>query len=74
MPYTSPVMSEGNYHNKLIMLFLIALLMLNFPILGIFGEDERLFGIPILYVYIFSTWLGIISLIFWLSKSKNKID
>lgn len=74
MPYTTLSMSGVNYNNKLVMLFFIALLMLNFPILRIFGEEKSLFGIPILYLYLFFTWLVIIFMIFWFSKPKQNKD
>ncbi len=44
-------------------LFLVALLLLNPPILTIFSAEAFLFGVPLLYVYLFGVWGGIIALI-----------
>lgn len=44
-------------------LFLVALLLLNPPILTIFSAEAFLFGMPLLYVYLFSVWGGVIALI-----------
>jgi hypothetical protein len=46
----------------LLFLFGFALLLFNFPILGLFGGPVRLAGIPLLYVFIFAAWLLIIVL------------
>ena len=44
-------------------LFLLAFLALNPPILSIFSAEAILFGIPLLYLYLFGVWGGIIFLI-----------
>ena len=44
-------------------LFLVALLLLNPPILTIFSAEAFLFGVPLLYLYLFGVWGGIIALI-----------
>lgn len=41
---------------KLILLFILGALVLNFPILAIFNRSTSLGGIPILYVYLFGVW------------------
>jgi len=37
-------------------LFLLGLLLFNPPLLWLFSVDGFLFGIPVLYVYIFAAW------------------
>jgi hypothetical protein len=39
-----------------LVIFVVALLALNPPILSIFSVPKLLFGIPILYLYIFAAW------------------
>jgi hypothetical protein len=41
---------------RLVALFLLGLLLFNYPLLDLFGGPGRLFGIPVLYVYVFSVW------------------
>jgi hypothetical protein len=48
---------------RLIGLFLLGLLMLMPPMLAVFNREGLLLGIPILYLYLFLAWLGLIGLI-----------
>lgn len=59
--------------NKLIFLFILFLIMLNYPILSIFDRREIWFGIPALYFYLFFLWMAaIISIAFIVRNKKNK--
>lgn len=55
--------SDKSY--KLISIFLLAFVLLNFPILGIFTGDMIWFGIPALYLYLFIIWISTIFLSWW---------
>ena len=46
-----------------VVLFVVALLAFNPPILSIFSVPDLLFGIPTLYLYIFLAWAGVIALL-----------
>jgi hypothetical protein len=41
----------------------VSALLLNPPILGLFGVEETLLGIPVLYLYVFAAWAAVILLI-----------
>ena len=43
-------------------LFLLGCLLFNYPLLYLFNIDERLFGIPLVYVYMFTAWALLIVL------------
>ncbi len=43
-------------------LFAVGILALNFPILSLFGGGGVVFGIPVLFVYLFLFWLVLIVL------------
>ena len=45
---------------KLIVIFVTGFILLNYPVLAIFNIDGLVFGIPILYLYIFVTWMALI--------------
>jgi len=45
---------------RLIGLFVLGLLLFNFPFLGLFGVEDRLFHLPGLLWYIFLCWLLLI--------------
>jgi len=56
---------------KLIGLFFGAALLLNFPMLQIFGKDQTVLGYPLLYLYIFVVWLLVIIMTYRLIR-KNR--
>ncbi|MFQ5773632.1 MAG: hypothetical protein ACE5GS_03855 [Kiloniellaceae bacterium] len=47
--------------------FLFALLAFSPPILSIFSAKVSLFGIPLLYLYLFTIWAVIIALVAWIA-------
>lgn len=53
---------------RLLALFFVGCLLLNFPILAIFSTDGLVWGIPVLYVYIFLCWALLIALMALLIK------
>ncbi len=57
-------MEQNNNKNKrLISLFFLGCLLLNYPILSLFNVRMFVFGIPLLCLYIFSVWSALILLI-----------
>lgn len=47
---------------KFLLIFGLGFLFLNFPILALFGTEGKIMGIPVLFVYVFLIWLGLILL------------
>lgn len=47
---------------RLVALFLLGCLLFNFPLLALFNRDGEVFGIPLLYAYVFAAWLALILL------------
>lgn len=47
---------------RLVVLAVIGALALNYPLLSLFASSGLLFGIPILYLYLFALWGGLIAL------------
>jgi hypothetical protein len=41
---------------RLIAIFLLGCILLNYPILFLFDRIDTFFGVPSLYVYIFGAW------------------
>ena len=62
---------ENKKYKRLIALFLLGLVLLNYPILSLLNIDIRLFGFPLLYIYIFSTW-GLLIFLSALATSRSK--
>ena len=52
----------GIHGQRLIAVFLLGCLLLNYPLLYLFNLDARLFGVPVLYVYVFLAWGVLIAL------------
>jgi hypothetical protein len=47
---------------RLVALCLLGFLLFNYPILALFNRAGLLFGIPVLYAYIFAAWALVIAL------------
>jgi hypothetical protein len=50
---------------RLIALCMLGCILFNFPILALFNVPESLFGVPVLYAYIFLAWALLIGLMAW---------
>ena len=47
---------------RMIALCMLGLVLFNFPILALFNVPGELFGVPVLYAYIFAAWAVLIAL------------
>ena len=47
---------------RLVALFLLGLLLFNYPLLHLFAGQGQILGIPLLYAYIFAVWALLIGL------------
>jgi hypothetical protein len=47
---------KKRHQQKLIVLTFVLLLTLNLPILLLFDSIQEVFGLPAIYIYIFSVW------------------
>ena len=48
---------------RLVALFLLGALLFNYPLLAVFNQAAEVFGIPVLYAYIFVAWAALIVLL-----------
>ena len=55
--------NPGRTEERAVVLFLVALLAFNPPLLSIFASDALVFGVPLLYLYLFCAWGVVILLI-----------
>lgn len=53
---------SGRHRDRMIGLFLLAAAVFNPPLLGIFGVEGRVLGVPTLYVWVFGLWAAVIAL------------
>ena len=56
-------MNAGPKSARLVALFLVGALLLNYPFLALFDRAATVLGIPVLYVYMFGAWALLIALL-----------
>jgi len=47
---------------RLVALFLLGVLLLNYPLLNLFANTGVVLGVPVLYAYVFAVWALLIGL------------
>lgn len=47
---------------RLVALFLLGSILFNYPLLSLFSHEGAIWGIPILYFYIFTAWAALIGI------------
>lgn len=45
---------------RFVALFMLGVLLFNYPVLALFNNITTLFGIPLLYAYVFLAWVALI--------------
>jgi hypothetical protein len=53
---------ENKKYKRLVALFLFGFVLLNYPFLSLLNHDILVFGLPLLYLYIYGIW-GILILL-----------
>ena len=48
---------KKRHQQKLVVLSVLLLLVLNLPIVLLFDSADNVLGLPVIYIYIFSIWL-----------------
>ena len=47
---------------RFVALCMLGLLLFNYPILALFNQSGTVFGVPVLYAYLFIAWAALIAL------------
>jgi hypothetical protein len=55
--------AKGGRGARLAFLFLLGVLLFNYPLLALFNVQGSVFGVPLLYAYIFAAWALMIALV-----------
>lgn len=50
---------------RLVAVFLIGLVLFNYPVLSLFDRAAIFFGMPLVFAYLFMAWAGLIVLMIW---------
>ena len=56
---------------KSVGIFILGCVLFGYPILSMFNLKVAFFGIPLLYIYIFAAWIGLIFLIYLGTKTHS---
>jgi hypothetical protein len=59
---------ERMMRRRLIALFFFGLVLFSYPILTLFNRDTLIFGFPLLYVYLYLVWVGLIASVAMVSR------
>nr|WP_236023967.1 hypothetical protein [Flavobacterium sp. GP15] len=59
---------KKRHEQKLVILSMLLLLVLNLPLLLLFDSSKPIFGFPIIYIYIFSAWLFSVAISYFIIK------
>ena len=66
---------ENKKSKRLVALFLFGFVLLNYPILSLLNINITIFGLPLVYIYIFGVWGLLIFLsALVMSRSKEQIN
>jgi len=55
---------------RLVAIFLLGNLLFNYPLLALFNRHDSLFGIPLLYLYVFGAWALLIALLAYVVEKR----
>jgi hypothetical protein len=55
--------TKGARAARLAFLFMLGVLLFNYPLLALFNIEGRVLGVPVLYAYIFAAWGLLIALV-----------
>jgi hypothetical protein len=58
-------MKPGQRAARLVALCMLGWLLFNYPVLALFNRPGAIFGIPLLYAWIFGAWIVLIALMAW---------
>jgi hypothetical protein len=56
---------------RLAALFLLGLLLFNFPLLNLFDRPVAVLGVPLLYAYVFAAWALLIGLMAFVLEKRG---
>ena len=67
-------MKQGLKNSYLVALFVLGCLLFNYPLLSLFNQASTIFGIPVLYAYLFAAWGILIALLALIIEGTSPAD
>jgi hypothetical protein len=65
-------MGAGLKGQRLIALFLLGCLLLDYPLFSLFAGPTQAFGVPLIYLYVFFVWALLIALMAVVVEQRGK--
>jgi len=56
---------------RFVALCMLGVLLFNYPVLALFNVSGVLFGVPVLYAYVFIAWAALIALMALIAESET---
>ncbi|MFA7292884.1 MAG: hypothetical protein WC023_11635 [Rhodocyclaceae bacterium] len=56
---------------RLVAVFLVGFVLFNYPVLSLFDRAATLFGVPLVFAYLFLVWAGLILLMAWVVERRS---
>ncbi len=56
---------------RLVAVFLVGFVLFNYPVLSLFDRTATLFGVPLVFAYLFLVWAGLILLMAWVVERRS---
>jgi hypothetical protein len=57
---------------RFVALCMLGMFMFNYPVLALFNVSGAVFGVPVLYIYIFVAWAVLIALMAWVAEPRGR--
>lgn len=57
---------------RLIAAFLGGCVLFNYPLLSLFDRSAQVFGVPLLFAYVFAAWAGLITVMVWIIERRSE--
>lgn len=61
-------MSDRLTSPRMVAVAALALLLFNYPLLAVFDVDVSLLGVPLLWAYLFASWVIVIAVVTWVVR------
>lgn len=58
--------------DRLVAAFLIGCVLFNYPLLSLFDRHTQIFGIPLVFAYVFFAWAAVIAVMAWAVEHRFK--
>jgi len=56
---------------RFVALCMLGLLLFNYPILALFNTTGTVFGVPVLYAYLFAAWAALIAVMAFVAEAER---